>query len=84
MKYTVVIEKHAAKSLEKIHEPDYSKIKTAIISLTANPRPTGYIKLKGYSAYRIRQGDYRIIYEINDAVLTVKVIDVSNRKNIYD
>ena len=84
MMYKVVIERQAEKALEKIHEPDYSKIKSAIFSLANNPRPHGYIKLKGYSAYRIRQGDCRIIYEIHDAVLKVKVIDIGNRKTVYD
>jgi mRNA interferase RelE/StbE len=58
MNYEVVIERPVIKSLEKISEPDYSKIKNAILSLASNPRPAGCIKLKGRPAYRIRKGDY--------------------------
>jgi mRNA interferase RelE/StbE len=84
MNYTVVIERPVIKVLEKIAEPDYSKIKNAILSLATNPRPAGYTKLKGRSAYRIRKGDYRIIYEIHNAVLIIKIVAIGHRKSIYD
>ncbi len=58
--------------------------KKAIHSLAENPRPNGYIKLKGKDAYRIRVGDYRIIYEIIDKILLVDVIDVGHRSDIYE
>ena len=61
MKYSVTVNKRALKTLEKINEPDYSKIKYAMFGLADNPRPAGYKKLKGRPSYRIRQGDYRII-----------------------
>jgi mRNA interferase RelE/StbE len=69
--------------LEAINEPYYSSIKTAIYSLTDNPRPNGYKKLKGQDGYRIRVGDYRIIYQIQDKILVVEVIDLGHRKEIY-
>jgi mRNA interferase RelE/StbE len=53
------------------------------MKLEINPRPFGYIKLKGRDAYRIRVGNYRIIYEIEDKILKVTVIDSGNRKDIY-
>ena len=84
MKYSVTIKKSALKSLEKIHEPDYSKIKHAILGLADNPRPSGCKKLKGRLGYRIRQGDYRIIYDIFDRVLIVDVIALGHRKDIYE
>jgi len=70
--------------LEKINEPYYSKIKTAILNLAKNPRPAGYKKLKGRDGFRIRVADYRIIYDIFDDILQVDVIDLGNRKDIYE
>lgn len=84
MEYKVTINKKAIKTLEKISEPDYSKIKKAIFNLAKNPRPTGYKKLKGRPGFRIRQGNYRIIYEIFDHLLVINVIAVGNRKDIYE
>jgi mRNA interferase RelE/StbE len=55
----------------------------AIANLAVNPRPFGYKKLKGEEAYRIRVGDYRIIYEIDDGKIIVTVVSVGNRKDIY-
>jgi mRNA interferase RelE/StbE len=83
MLYTVQIGKKAVKILEKIDEPYYSRIKAVILSLRNNPRPAGYEKLKGREGYRIRSGDYRIIYEIFDQVLKVNVVAVGNRKDVY-
>jgi len=84
MAYTVNFSKQAFKGLEKIHEPFYSAIKEAILGLSVNPRPHGYKKLKGRRGYRIRVGDYRVIYEIFERVLLVEVIEVGNRKDIYE
>jgi mRNA interferase RelE/StbE len=72
------------KALEKINEPYYSEIKTAILNLAKNPRPAGYKKLKGRDGYRIRVADYRIIYDIFDDILQVDVIDLGHRKDIYE
>ena len=83
MPYRVFIEKKAAKVLEKINEPDYSRVKNAILDLGRNPRPLGFIKLKGREGYRIREGDYRIIYDIIDQVLRVNVVIIGHRKDIY-
>jgi len=81
--YQVLIGKQAQKQLEKIPEPDYSRVKNSINDLENNPRPKGCKKLKGRSGYRIRQGNYRIIYDINDNVLTVIVLETGHRKDIY-
>ena len=58
-------------------------IKGAIAELADNPRPHGYKKLKGEDAYRIRVGDYRIIYEIEDNIILVTVVSVGHRKDVY-
>lgn len=82
--YKIDFSNKASKRLEKIHEPFYSAIKLAITNLKENPRPTGCKKLKGMDAYRIRVGDYRIIYEIFDKILLIDVINLGHRKDIYD
>jgi len=82
--YKVRIEKSVIKALEKISEPYYSKIKTAILHLAQNPRPNGYKKLKGRNGYRIRIADYRVIYEIFDDLILVDVLELGHRKDIYE
>jgi mRNA interferase RelE/StbE len=84
MAYQLTIKKKVIQALEKINDPDYSKIKSAIYSLADDPRPHGYKKLKGRDGYRIRVGNYRVIYEIVDDLLIVEVINIGNRKDIYD
>ena len=81
--YKVRIELKAQKKLARISEPYYSNIKTAILDLGKNPRPQGHIKLRGRDAFRIRVANYRIIYEIQDTILLVDVIDLGHRKDIY-
>ena len=71
------------KALITINEPYYSAIKVAIQNLAKNPRPFGYKKLKGKTTYRIRVGDYRVIYDIKSEILVIEIIDVGHRKNIY-
>jgi len=84
MIYTLNFSKVALKELGKINEPFYSNIKSAIVSLTQNPRPNGYKKLKGRTGYRIRVGNYRIIYDIFDTTLIVDVITIGHRKDVYE
>lgn len=83
MTYKISILRRAQKQLAKIPANDYKKIKQAILDLAQDPRPSGAKKLKGRQGWRIQQGDYRIIYEIQDDKLIVIVLDVGNRKDIY-
>ncbi|HEX3010170.1 MAG TPA: type II toxin-antitoxin system RelE/ParE family toxin [Bacteroidales bacterium] len=82
--YKVFIEKAVFKRLRSIPEKDYQKIMISIAGLANDPRPPGYKKLKGRPGYRIREGNYRIIYEINDRILTVTVVEAGDRKDIYE
>lgn len=84
MTYSVNFKKHALKELAKINEPFYSHIKQAIYSLADNPRPQGYKKLKGRDGYRIRVGNYRIIYDVFESELVVDIIALEHRKDIYE
>ena len=82
--YQVVIEKQAVKQLSKITPPYYGNIVSAIQELAINPKPISSIKLKGRDGFRIRVADYRIIYTINDEILTVFVIIIKHRKDVYE
>ena len=82
--YEVIVEKSVIKLLQRTPQPYFCKIKAALNSLASNPRPNGYLKLKGRDAYRIRVADYRIIYEIKDEKLIVLIISIGHRKNVYD
>ena len=82
--YTLVISKTAQKQLNKLINTVAEPIIETILSLASNPRPQGCKKLKGRSGYRIRKGNYRIIYEIYDDVLTVEVIALGDRKDVYN
>jgi len=84
--YKVNLSHSAEKSLAKIPRRDREKIIEKIEGLQLEPRPEGYAKLKGYfnpSLYRIRHGDYRVVYTIRDEVLLVLVVEIGNRKEIY-
>jgi len=83
MTYTVFVERYAQKQIMKLDRKIIPVIKNAISGLAENPRPKGYKKLKGEDAYRIRVRDFRIIYEIDDTKITVIVITVGHRKEIY-
>ena len=82
--YQLVIDRYAQKQLGKIPPPHFNRIIKAINELADNARPIGYRKLTGRPGYRIRIGDYRVIYNIEDKILTVFVIDIGYRKDIYD
>lgn len=84
MLYSVVFSRQAIKALENINKPFYSNIKQAIIDLAKNPRPVGYKKLKGRDSYRIRIGNYRVIYDIFDRELLIDIVTLGHRKDIYD
>jgi len=81
--YKIYFRKSAAKELEKLPKAALRKIIKRIERLSDEPRPAGCEKLSGHELYRVRQGDYRIVYSIQDNELTIWVIKVGHRKNIY-
>jgi len=81
--YIIVLSKNAQKQLDKLNGPIAEPILDAITGLEKNPRPQGYKKLKGRAGYRIRVGNYRIIYDIFDTELIVDVITLGHRKDVY-
>jgi mRNA interferase RelE/StbE len=84
MAYKISISSKAEKQLAKLPTQFYTKIIENILNLAENPRPSGCKKLKGRAGYRIRIGDYRVIYSIVDSILLVQVIAVGDRKEIYE
>ena len=83
VKYKIQVKKSAAKELGKIPQKELVKILEKIESLSMNPHPTGSIKLTNQEKYRIRIGNYRVLYSIEDNILTVFIVKVGHRKNIY-
>ena len=81
--YNVRITKSAAKELEDVPKPDRLRIVDKIRLLAENPRPHGSKKLSGEEKYRLRQGDYRILYTIDDRIVTVTVVKIGNRRDVY-
>ncbi|MDR2868547.1 MAG: type II toxin-antitoxin system RelE/ParE family toxin [Bacteroidales bacterium] len=81
--YTIVLSKKVQKKLDSFSNYIAEPILLSIADLSKNPRPKGYIKLKGRDAYRIRSGNYRIIYEIYDDILLIDIIALGHRKDIY-
>ncbi len=84
MPYEIVVAPKAKRDLATLPRNTLPRIDSHILSLSSDPRPVGSKKLKGLeNVFRIRVGDYRIIYEIRDDRLVVLVIRVGHRKDIY-
>lgn len=83
VKYRIEIKKSAAKEIEHIAHKDIKSVLEKISSLAENPRPHNCKKLSSQEKYRIRCGDYRILYSIEDAILIVFVVKVGHRKDVY-
>jgi mRNA interferase RelE/StbE len=81
--YSVGIKRSAAKELESLPDKIRRRIADRIQALGTEPRPPGCEKLTGEELYRIRQGDYRVVYSVTDAELTVLVIRVRHRRDVY-
>ena len=81
--YEVIIPKSVQKELDKISEIYYLKIRDKIFELETNPRPVGCIKLSDFEEYRIRVGNFRILFDINDKEKKVIIYKIQDRKEIY-
>ena len=82
-KYSLVFKKSVAKDLRNIPKKDIKRILKCVELLCSDPRAEGCIKLSGQECYRVRQGTYRIIYEIQDSELIIMVVKVSHRSVVY-
>lgn len=82
--YQILISKSAEKELSKLPTETIIRIRQSVNALAVEPRPANCKKLKGYKdLYRIRSGDYRVIYRIEDQILTIEVVRIGDRKDIY-
>lgn len=83
MAYHVTLAPVADKAVERLPKALRSRIAQRLESLSSNPRPAGSVKLAGRDAFRVRVGDYRVIYTIHDEQLIVLVIDIGHRREVY-
>lgn len=84
MPYSITYTPSAAKAIRKLDKPTARRLLNAIGTLASNPRPSGCIQLKGgRGEFRIRLGDYRIVYDVQDDELVVLVLKVGHRREVY-
>lgn len=81
--YKLVFKKSVAKDLRTIPDPDLKRILARMRTLAEDPRPPGTEKLSGEDKYRLRQGNFRILYTVNDADICVVIVKVSHRREVY-
>ena len=83
MSHAVSILRRAQRELEDLPQDAYHRVAVALRDLVDDPRPPGCQKLGGRDAWRIRVGDYRVIYEIDDRAKTVLVVHIGHRRDVY-
>ncbi|MFQ5829973.1 MAG: type II toxin-antitoxin system RelE/ParE family toxin [Candidatus Methylomirabilia bacterium] len=81
--YRLLIKPSAVKELEALPLKDRRRVVARLRGLSDQPRPLGCEKLTGHDLYRVRQGNYRILYEVQDHDLTVAIIKIGHRREIY-
>jgi mRNA interferase RelE/StbE len=81
--YRVEIKRSAGKELQRLRTGDKRRVISRIRALAKDPRPSGAKKLSGEEKYRIRQGNYRILYEVHDNIITVVVVRIAHRREAY-
>jgi mRNA interferase RelE/StbE len=81
--YRLLIKPSAVKELERLPKKDRTRVVTRMQGLSGQPRPPGCEKLTGHDLFRIRQGRYRILYEVHDQDLIVTVYKIGHRRDVY-
>ena len=85
VKYSLEIKRSAQRELDALNDPLFSRIDRKILELADQPRPAGCRKLKGYSdQWRVRVGDWRVVYIIDDAARLVSVTRIGHRREVYE
>lgn len=83
--YRVAIKPSARKELEALDDATFQRLAKKIVLLESNPRPSGCKKLKGHQdIWRIRIGDYRVLYTVDDAEMIVRVSRIAHRREVYE
>ena len=81
--YEIRIKRSAEKDLNDLPRSAFERISEAILSLAVEPRPHDIQKLRGLDAYRIRVGDYRVLFTIDDETRVVEIVAIGHRKDVY-
>ena len=85
VKYSLEIKQSAQKELDAPGETLFTRIDRKILALAGNPRPAGCIKLRGYKdQWRVRVGDWRVLYIIDDAAKLISVMRIAHRREVYE
>ncbi len=83
MSYRLSIPRSVNKRMQKLSTEAYGRVDAAILALADDPRPPGCARLKGRAELRIRVGDYRIVYAVDDGRRVVEVLNVAHRRDVY-
>lgn len=81
--YNLVVKKSAERELRALPKQDLRRVTERLQYLSHNPRPLGCEKLSAHDQYRIRQGDYRIVYAIDDTARVVTIVKIGHRREVY-
>jgi mRNA interferase RelE/StbE len=81
--YRLLIKPSAAKELQALPAIDRKRVVTRIEGLASDPRPPGTEKLSGAEKYRLRQGDYRVLYSVDDAEKSLVIVKIGHRRDVY-
>ena len=81
--YKIELRRKAQRSLDRLPEGDFDAVLDAVKGLANSPRPKGVEKIKTAGLWRVRQGDYRIVYSIDDSQKNVTVLRIGHRREIY-
>lgn len=81
--YRVLMKRSAERELRQLQSPDLDRVSRAIDGLATNPRPRSSQKLAGMEVHRLRQGDYRIVYLVDDKRRIVEVVKIGHRREVY-
>ncbi len=83
MRYSLVVTPKAERQFLRLDVSAQKRVTEAMAALCDNPRPFGSLKMKGEEGYRVRVGAYRVVYEIHDRTVTVIVVGVGHRRDVY-
>jgi mRNA interferase RelE/StbE len=81
--YTVLIKRSAEREMNRLPGDAFERVALAILALEKDPRPNGCKKLRGLDAYRLRSGDYRVLYTVDDRKRQVEITAVGHRRDVY-
>jgi len=81
--YRVELRQRVQDKLDSLSESDREMVIDALLSLEENPRPRGVEKIRGKELWRVRKGDYRVVYDVDDDAKIVTVVRIGHRKDVY-